>query len=92
MKTKRGWIAAALLGIVCIFAFNRRPEAAAQPGSPQTGTYQIATFPGRAPQFGNEVQGAAGCYLVNTATGELWTLSMDGQQKRAWKKIADAIR
>jgi hypothetical protein len=33
-----------------------------------------------------------GCYLVDTATGELWVLSTDRQEKGSWKKIADPVR
>jgi hypothetical protein len=93
MQTRQWWIAVVLLGILGFLLFSRRPEAAAQPGMPVIGKFQIATFPGRAPQFAFDAQGPVGCYLVDTATGELWVLSPPaGDQKQSWKKIVDAVR
>ena len=91
MKTQRWWIPVALLAILGLLASGKRPEAAAQGNVPPVGRYQISASPGRPPQFGMEAHGT-GCYLVDTANGELWVLSTDGQQKSSWKRITDPVR
>ncbi len=90
MTTRRWWIVLIVLGFVAAIGLGRRPESLAQPAHPATGRYQIAAFPGKAPQFGMELQGT-GCYLVDTATGELWSLTLDQQRNSIWKRIAGPV-
>ncbi|QEH35795.1 hypothetical protein OJF2_43520 [Aquisphaera giovannonii] len=87
----RWWWFPAVLALALLASLACWPEAGAQPGVTVPGRYQIATFPGRAAQFGLE-QNATGCYLLDTATGQLRTLVLDGEGRGSWKEVCGPVR
>jgi hypothetical protein len=91
MSWKRWFVAPLLLVAVGVISLGGRGRdgAVAQAADRQTGgRYQISAFPARPPQFGYE-HNVPGCYMVDTATGELWILNAEGQGKGVWKRCAD---
>lgn len=96
MKTRPGWIAVVLLlGILGFLAFvgcQDEPTEPVREVPPPVGRFQMALGPGPPPQMSMGSHGPSECYVLDTATGELWHLVRGRQDEHVWEPIAGPIR